>query len=100
LSVVTVSELLHGVYRAKDPLVRSRREAWVEGIIWEIPVLSYDEKVARVLARVDAELQASGNRIGTADLIIAATALAYSHAVLTRDAKSFPKISGLDVRLL
>jgi tRNA(fMet)-specific endonuclease VapC len=54
LSVVTVGELLHGVYRAKDQATRNRREAWVEGILGEIPVLPYDERVARVLAPLDA----------------------------------------------
>ena len=95
LSVVTVGELLHGVYRAKDQVTRNRREAWVEGILGEIPVLAYDERVARVLAPLDAQLQASGNKVATADLIIAATALTHDYAVLTRDAKSFPKIPGL-----
>jgi predicted nucleic acid-binding protein len=95
LSAVTVGEVLHGVYRAKDQATRNRREAWVEGILGEIPVLPYDERVARVLAPLDAQLQASGNRIATADLIIVATALTHDHSVLTRDAKSFPKIPGL-----
>jgi hypothetical protein len=47
LSAVTVGELLHGVYRAKDQITRNRREAWVEGILGEIPVLPYDEKPRR-----------------------------------------------------
>lgn len=90
-----LASCFHGVYHAKDPVTRNRREAWVEGILGEIPVLPYDERVARVLAPLDARLQASGNKIATADLIIAATALTHDHAVLTRDAKSFPKIPGL-----
>ena len=32
LSVVTASELLHGVHRAKDPVTRARRTAFVEGV--------------------------------------------------------------------
>jgi predicted nucleic acid-binding protein len=33
LSVVTASELIHGVHRAHHAPVRARRSAWVEGIL-------------------------------------------------------------------
>ncbi len=32
ISVITASELLHGVHRAFDPGIRARRNAFVEGI--------------------------------------------------------------------
>ena len=40
LSVVTASELLHGVYRAVQPEIPSRRSAFVEAILERFPLLS------------------------------------------------------------
>jgi hypothetical protein len=37
LSVITASELLHGVHRAADPDVRARRSAFVEASAGAIP---------------------------------------------------------------
>jgi tRNA(fMet)-specific endonuclease VapC len=42
LSVVTASELLHGVYRAVQPEVRAKRSAFVEAILEHFPLLSVD----------------------------------------------------------
>ena len=33
LSVITASELLHGVHRAGEPGIRARRAAFVEGLL-------------------------------------------------------------------
>ncbi|MDX1383080.1 MAG: PIN domain-containing protein, partial [Thermoanaerobaculia bacterium] len=39
LSAITVSELLHGVHRADEEPRRSRREAYVEGLLSRLPVV-------------------------------------------------------------
>lgn len=56
LSVVTASELLHGVHRAIDPGVRARRSAFVEGILEHLPLLAIDLACARAHARLWADL--------------------------------------------
>jgi predicted nucleic acid-binding protein len=48
-------------------------------------------------ARLDAELAAAGKAVGDADLMIAATAVWLDYRIATRDVRSFPRISGLDV---
>jgi len=96
ISAVTASELLHGVHRVA-PSKRAATEAFVEGLIERLPVLPFDLRSARVHARLWAEAAAKGNRIGERDLLIAATALAYDHAVITRDERSFARIPGLAV---
>jgi len=96
ISAVTASELLHGVHRvaaAKRPAT----EAFVEGILQRIPVLSFDIICARVHAQVWAQLLATGSPVGERDLLIAATALAHGYRVVTRDARSFPRVPGLTV---
>ena len=96
ISVVTVFELLHGVHRA-TPAKRAAREAYVENALQTFPILVFDEPAARIFASTDAALSAAGNRLPVEDLMIAATALAHGHEVVTRDMRSFPRVPGLRV---
>ena len=95
ISAITASELLHGVHRAANPAQRRRREAFVEGLLARLPIISFDAVTARIHARLSAELAAKGTAVGPHDLIIAATALAKGYIVTTRDERSFPRIPGL-----
>ncbi|HEU4344698.1 MAG TPA: type II toxin-antitoxin system VapC family toxin [Candidatus Binatia bacterium] len=97
ISAVTASELLHGVHRARTSAQRSRREAFVEGLLSRIPVFSFDLLTARVHARLSSELAAKRTAVGPHDLIIAATAIANGYTVAARDERSFPKIPGLSL---
>lgn len=97
IAAVTASELLHGVHRAATPGQRARREAFVEAILSAVPVIPFDLLVARVHARLWAELAAKGSPVGAHDLQIGATALAIGFDVATRDQRSFPRIAGLRV---
>lgn len=94
ISAVTVFELLHGVHRATSER-RAAREAYVENALQTFPVLPFDEPAARIFATIDATLSAAGNRLAVEDLMIAATALARGHDVVTRDLRSFPRVPGL-----
>ncbi len=95
ISAITASELLHGVHRATNSARRRRREAFVEGLLARLPILSFDAVAARIHARLSAELAANGTAVGPHDLIIAATALTKGYIVTTRDERSFPRIPGL-----
>jgi predicted nucleic acid-binding protein len=97
LSAVTASELLHGLYRAKTAAQRHRRQAFVEGLLAQLPVIPFDLTVARVHASLWADLSERGVAIGERDLMIGATAIARDYGIFTRDERSFPKISGLKV---
>jgi tRNA(fMet)-specific endonuclease VapC len=97
ISAVTASELLHGVHRARTPAQRHRRQAFVEGLMAQLPVIAFDLIVARVHASLWAELAKRGVAVGERDLMIGATAIAKGYAVATRDERSFPKIPGLKV---
>jgi tRNA(fMet)-specific endonuclease VapC len=95
ISAVTASELLHGVHRARTPAQRHRRQAFVEGLMAELPVIAFDLIVARVHASLWADLAKRGVAVGERDLMIGATAIAKGYAIATRDERSFPKIQGL-----
>lgn len=95
ISAVTASELLHGVHRARGTRFAADAEAFVNGLLDRIPVFDFDLRVARVHARIWAELQQSGAMIGERDLLIAATALAHEYGVLTRNLRDFARVPGL-----
>ncbi len=96
ISVITVSELLHGVHRAKGAQ-RTRRSAFVEHLLGELQPIPITEAVARVHADVWARLSARGRVIGAHDLWIAATALAHGLGIATGNAREFERIPGLRV---
>lgn len=100
LSAVTASELLHGLYRARTAAQRHRRQAFVEGLLAQLPVIPFDLTVARVHASLWARLSERGVVIGERDLMIGATAIAKDYGIATRDERSFPKIPGLKVQRL
>jgi predicted nucleic acid-binding protein len=97
LAAITASELLHGLHRTATPAQRRRRESFVESLLSELPVVSFDLVTARIHASLWAELAAKGTPIGAHDLLIAATALTLGYDVATRDQRSFLKIPGLKV---
>lgn len=96
ISVITVSELLHGVLRATGER-RTRRRAFVEHVIAGFQAIPINETVARVHAEVWAELAERGELIGAHDLWIAATAITHGFGVATRDRADFDRVPGLRV---
>jgi tRNA(fMet)-specific endonuclease VapC len=96
ISVVTVSELLHGVHRATGSR-RNRRSAFVEHVLAELEPVPITEPVARTHAQVWADLEAHGERLGAHDLWIAATALVHGFGVVTHDRGDFERVEGLRV---
>jgi tRNA(fMet)-specific endonuclease VapC len=98
LSMVTVSELLHGVHRAGDDRTRrARRSAFVEAVIDRFPLLAIDLPTARTHAEVWAELAFTGRLIGPHDLWLAAAALAHGLTLATANVREFERVPGLVV---
>jgi len=99
LSVVTASELLHGVHRATLPDVRARRSAFVEGILERFPLLSVDPACARAHAQLRAELRQAGALVGPHDLWLAATCMAHGLTMVTGNIREFARVPGLDLEV-
>jgi tRNA(fMet)-specific endonuclease VapC len=97
LSVITASELLHGVHRAVQPEVRTKRSAFVEAILERFPLLPVDIGTARAHAQVWAELAATGQMIGAHDLWLAATCIAHGLTMVTANVREFARVPGLAV---
>jgi tRNA(fMet)-specific endonuclease VapC len=99
LSVITASELLHGVHRATDPDIRARRAAFVEAVLERFPLLAVDLACARAHARLWAELHQSGASIGPHDLWLAGTCVAHGLTIVTGNVREFARVPGLDIEV-
>lgn len=97
LSVITASELLHGVHRAVEPRRRARRSAFVEGILERFPILQVDLATARAHAQVWSDLSATGLLIGPHDLWLAAACIAHGLTMVTANVREFGRVPGLQV---
>lgn len=95
LSVISASELLHGIWRAQTAKVQSRRSAFVEEILTHFPIIEIDLNIARIHAQLWAQLIRKGKLIGSHDLWIAATCIAYGHTLITLNTKEFKIVPGL-----
>jgi tRNA(fMet)-specific endonuclease VapC len=97
ISVISVSELLHGVHRAHDLVRKGRRAASSERFINIFTVIPIDTAVARTHAVLWANLEAAGEIIGVHDLWLAATCLTYGFGIVTANIREFERVPGLIV---
>jgi tRNA(fMet)-specific endonuclease VapC len=102
IASVTASELLTGIHLANDISIKVRRSAFVERILETIPILNFDEKVARTYAEIYAYFlkPRSKSNSNVHDLQIAATALAHGYPLLTSNIQDFEKIPGIKILTL
>ena len=97
ISVITVSELLHGVHRADSEKRRLEREAFVERVIELFPAYPFDLSAARIYSRIWAGLAKKGIAIGAHDLMIGASCISLGFSVVTSDVRDFERIPGLKI---
>lgn len=94
MSVVTLGELLDGVYGDADTRTSQRElDAFLQGV----ELLDVDEEIARIFGRERRRLRVAGNLIGDMDLLIGATALRHGLTVLTNNRRHFERIQGLAI---
>ena len=95
ISVISIAELQFGVLVAKSPEARAIRLARLSAIQRRFEALPVDDAVADSYAELAAAVVRAGRqpRARTMDLLIAATAVAHSAAVYTRNTDDF---AGLD----
>lgn len=97
ISVITVSEILHGANRATPESVALRRRAAVEEALAAMEPIPITAPVARIHSTIWAQLEAAGEIIAAHDLWIAATALTHGLALATHNARDFKRVPGLEV---
>jgi predicted nucleic acid-binding protein len=97
LSVVTIVELTHGIYRAKSDADRERRRAFSEELRRDMVVHPVIVEIAELAGRIEGEQAARGVSIAFEDLLIGTTALHLGFGVATLNLRHFQKIPGLSV---
>jgi tRNA(fMet)-specific endonuclease VapC len=94
VSLISVAELLEGVYLANDPVAaRQALDAELAGVT----CLALTEAIVDLYGRHRAQLRRSNQLISQTDLLIAATALYHGLTVLTTNPGEFQRIPGLHV---
>ena len=96
VAAITVAELWHGVERASGKH-KAAREHYLRAVLGVLPIIPYTEQTAYEHARIWADLEASGKRIGFYDLIVGATALERGSQVATFNKRHFGQIRSLSV---
>ena len=100
LSTVSVIELEHGIWRAKDAAQAERRQKFLDDLFAAVPAYPLTFEIARRAARIDGESRRKGILIPLQDLVIGATALEFDYAVATANVRHFRMIPGLVVTAL
>jgi tRNA(fMet)-specific endonuclease VapC len=97
ISSISVVELTHGIYRAKNEGDRERRKRFADSAFSAVPVHPVTFEIAQLAGRIDGEQAARGIAIGFEDLVIGATALYLGYDVATHNVKHFKLIPGLRI---
>jgi len=97
LSVISVTELEHGIYRAASPLRSLQRREYLAEVFATIPVEPLTKPMAQIAAKIDAGAKRAGRVIPFSDLLIGSTAIHFGFAIATRNVRHFRMIDGLDV---
>ena len=100
LSAIGLTELIHGIYRARTPEIRLRRESFLNELLADLTVYPYTKETALLAGKLDGEQQNRGVVIPFGDLLIGATALSLGYKVLTGNLRDFRRIPGLTVMQL
>ena len=97
LAAVGLPDLVHGIYRARTPQVRMRRESFIHGLLDVLAVYPFTRDTALLAGKLDGEQQQLGVVIPFADLLIGATALSLGYSLLTVNLRHFERIPGLAI---
>ena len=99
ISVITVSELLHGLHRANNAGRHKGRSAFVERIFDQFPVIPVDLEIARTHSRIWAHLSMAGNMIGMNDLWLAATCITHNLKIATANVREFERVPEIEIEV-
>jgi predicted nucleic acid-binding protein len=98
LSTVSVVELEHGIWGAKDAAQAIRRRQFFDDIFAAVPSYPPTFGVGKRAGRIGAEAKSKGRVIPFQDLPIGSAALEYGYAVATLSVRHFALIQGLAVQ--
>jgi tRNA(fMet)-specific endonuclease VapC len=94
ISVITKSELLHGVEVSPK---RRQDEAALAAFLRYLEVLDFPDSASSHYAKIRAELKARGTMIGANDLLIAAHARSLGLTLVTNNTREFRRVRNLSI---
>lgn len=97
LSVVTIAELTHGAYRAREEARKLRRLAFIDRLCQELAVYPVTVEIARVVGRIEGQQAALGYTLAFEDLAIGVTALQLGFDIVTLNERHFQSVPGLRI---
>ena len=100
LSAVGLTELVHAIYRAANPVQRQNHERFIADLLADMEVVPYAKATALLAGKIDGEQRALGVTIPYADLLIGVTALEHGYSVATVNLRHFQMIPGLNVVMI
>ena len=89
-----VAELWAGVAASREP---EKEEAAMQALLEPVLAIDFDERSARSAGYLSTELRRRGTPIGTMDVLIAATCIVNRQPIVTRNARHFELVPGLEV---
>ena len=89
-----LAELYVGIERSKSS---KAEEKLITQLLKFIQVLDFDERAARLFGQITAYLQMIGKPAGDMDVLIAATSLASTQKLITKNARHFKNIPQLKI---
>jgi predicted nucleic acid-binding protein len=94
LSVLTLGELQKGISKLSTGVRKDDLQAWVEHDLierFEGRILDLDLETALLWGKLQGEAELKGEKLPVMDSLIAATAIAYGLAVVTRNVKDIER---------
>lgn len=92
VSELVRAELYHGAEMSRNP---KQNRSKVDALLEPLTLIPFGGDAVEFYGRIKADLQRRGICIGPNDLLIAASALAHQHCLVTRNSREFLRVPGL-----
>jgi predicted nucleic acid-binding protein len=94
ISLISYGEIYEGIYYGTN--ARAAERVFLQ-FLRGVSVLALNKAIMKRFARIRGQLRQQGQIIGDADLLIAATALHHNLILVTRNARHFSRVPGLQL---
>jgi len=94
ISSITLAELFHGVEKSARP---EQNMSALEQFLLPLDLADFDQDAALAYGKIRADLERTGQIIGSMDILIAAHAVSLNVIMVTNNAQEFQRVKGLFV---
>lgn len=94
ISSITLAELFHGVEKSARP---EQNMSALEQFLLPLDLADFDQDAAMAYGKIRADLERTGQIIGSMDILIAAHAVSLNAIMVTNNVQEFQRVKGLFV---